>query len=84
MKIHIDVFVKFCKNKHNHIIIITQPYYSNNNNTNISFSLNQKTITDVNTTKRTCDQVDFAVPLDRKVEIKENEKIDKYFNLAGN
>ena len=32
--------------------------------------------------RRTCCQVDFAVPADHRVKIKEGEKIDKYLDLA--
>ena len=32
--------------------------------------------------KRTCKIVDFAVPADRRVKLKENEKKDKYLDLA--
>ena len=32
--------------------------------------------------KRTCHLVNFAVEVDHKVKIKENEKIDKYLDLA--
>ena len=30
----------------------------------------------------TCHHVDFAVPLDHRVKVKENEKTDKYLDLA--
>ena len=30
----------------------------------------------------TCKIVDFAVPADQRVKLKENEKKDKYFDLA--
>ena len=36
----------------------------------------------INKNKRTCHQVDFAVPLDYGVKIKESEIIDKYMDLA--
>ena len=32
--------------------------------------------------KRTCKIVDFAVPADHRVKIKESEKKDKYLGLA--
>ena len=32
--------------------------------------------------KKTCKIVDFAVPADRRVKLKESEKKDKYFDLA--
>ena len=32
--------------------------------------------------KRTCHLVDFAVPLDHRMKIKESENIDKYLDLA--
>ena len=32
--------------------------------------------------ERTCKIVDFAVPVDRRVKLKESEKNDKYLNLA--
>ena len=35
-----------------------------------------------NKTKRTCHQVDFAIPTDNRVKINESEKIGKYLNLA--
>ena len=31
---------------------------------------------------RTCKIVDFTVPADHRIKLKENEKKDKYFNLA--
>ena len=33
--------------------------------------------------KRTCKIVDFAVPADQKINLKESEKKDKYLDLAG-
>ena len=33
-------------------------------------------------TKKNCCLEDFAVPVDHRIEIKENEKIDKYFGFA--
>ena len=36
----------------------------------------------VNKKKRTCQIVDFAIPADHKVKLKESEKIDKYLDLA--
>ena len=33
--------------------------------------------------KRTCHRVDFAIPVDHRVKIKESKKIDKYLDLAG-
>ena len=38
----------------------------------------------VNKKKRTCKIVDFAVPADHSVKLKENEKKDKYLDLARN
>ena len=35
-----------------------------------------------NKKKKTCKIVDFAVPADHRVKLKENEKKDKYLNLA--
>ena len=32
--------------------------------------------------KRTCKLVDFAVPADHRVKMKENEKVDKYLEVA--
>ena len=32
--------------------------------------------------ERTCQLVDFAVPADHRVKLKENEKMDKYLDLA--
>ena len=32
--------------------------------------------------KRTCRIVDFAVPADHRVKLKENEKSDKYLDIA--
>ena len=32
--------------------------------------------------KKTCRRMDFAVPVDHSVKIKENETIDKYFHIA--
>ena len=36
----------------------------------------------INIKKRTCHPVDFAVPADHRVKMKESEKIDKYLDLA--
>ena len=36
----------------------------------------------INKKKRTCHRVDFAVPVDHWIKIKENEKVDKYLDLA--
>ena len=36
----------------------------------------------INKKKRTCRIVDFAVPADHRVKLKESKKMDKYFNLA--
>ena len=36
----------------------------------------------VNKKKRTCKIVDFAVPADHRVKLKESEKKDKYLDLA--
>ena len=36
----------------------------------------------INQKKRTCKIVDFAVPADHRVKLKENEKKDKYLDLA--
>ena len=36
----------------------------------------------INKKKRSCPLVDFAVPADHRVKLKENEKIDKYLDLA--
>ena len=36
----------------------------------------------INKKKRTCKIVDFAVPADRKIKLKECEKKDKYLDLA--
>ena len=36
----------------------------------------------INKKKRTCQLVDFAVPADHRVKRKENEKMDKYLDLA--
>ena len=36
----------------------------------------------INKTKRTCEIVDFAVPADYRIKLKESEKMDKYLNLA--
>ena len=48
-------------------------------------NLNQKTRDSDNQQQknRTCRLVDFAVPADHRVKIKENEKRDKYLDLAG-
>ena len=36
----------------------------------------------INKKKRTCNIVDFAVPADHRIKLKENEKRDKYLDLA--
>ena len=36
-----------------------------------------------NEKKRTCKIVDFAVPVDHRIKLKECEKKDKYLDLAG-
>ena len=36
----------------------------------------------INKKKRTCKIVDFAVPVDHKIKLKEYEKKDKYLDLA--
>ena len=48
---------------------------NNNNNNNNDNNNNQQK-------KRTCKIVDFAVPADRRIKLKECEKKDKYFDLA--
>ena len=40
------------------------------------------TLVIVNKKKRTCQTVDFAVPIDHRVKLKESEKRDKYLDLA--
>ena len=35
-----------------------------------------------NNNKRTCKIVDFTIPADHRVKLKENEKKDKYLDLA--
>ena len=35
----------------------------------------------INKKKRTCYLMDFAAPADHRVKMKENEKIDEYFDL---
>ena len=37
----------------------------------------------INKKKRICKIVDFAVPADHRINLKESEKKDKYLNLAG-
>ena len=39
-------------------------------------------LTVINNKKRTCKIVDFAVPADHRIKLKESEKKDKYLNLA--
>ena len=36
----------------------------------------------INKKKRTCHQVDFAIPADDRVKIKESQKKDKYLDIA--
>ena len=36
----------------------------------------------MNKNKRTCHQEDVAIPVNHRVKIKENEKIDNYLDLA--
>ena len=36
----------------------------------------------INKKQRTCKLVDFALPADHRVKMKENEKMDKYLDLA--
>ena len=36
----------------------------------------------INRKKRICKIVDFAIPVDHRIKLKEREKKDKYFNLA--
>ena len=36
----------------------------------------------INKKKRMCQLVDFAVPADHRVKLKENEKMNKYLDLA--
>ena len=36
----------------------------------------------INKKNRTCQQIDFAVPEDHRVKLKENGKIDKYLDLG--
>ena len=50
--------------------------------TNHLISARRSDIIIINKTKRTCKIVDFVVPADHKVRLKENEKKDKYFDLA--
>ena len=55
----------------------------NNNNTNRSPNPGQKTRLNNNQQKRrTCKIVDFAVPADHRIKLKECEKKDKYLDLA--
>ena len=53
---------------------------NNNENNNIAdlIIINQKT----KKQKRICKIVDFAVPVDHRINPKENEKKDKYLDLA--
>ena len=46
------------------------------------FSTRRPDLVIVNKKKRTCQIVDFAVPADHRVRQKENEKKDKYLDLA--
>ena len=36
----------------------------------------------INRKKRTCKTVDFAIPADHRVKLKENEKKNKYLDIA--
>ena len=63
------------KTRRDHLISASRPdlviIKNNNNNNNNN-----------NNKKRTCRIVDFAVPADHRVKLKESEKIDKYLDLA--
>ena len=45
-------------------------------------SVRRTDLIQINKKKRTCKIVDFAVPADHRIKLKESEKKDKYFNLA--
>ena len=56
---------------------------NNNNNTNGLPNPGQKTrLIIINKRKRICKIVDFAVPADHRINLKESEKKDKYLDLA--
>ena len=50
---------------------------------NYLISARQPDLIIINKKKRTCKIVDFAVPADHRVKLKESEKKDKYLDLAG-
>ena len=52
--------------------------------TNGSVNPHQNPGTSVNCKKNDCNSVDYDLPVDQKVEIKESEKIKKYLDRAEN
>ena len=67
------------------ILTLNSNNNNNNNNTNGSFKPGQKTRLNNNQQKekkRTCKIVDFAVPADHRIKLKEWEKKDKYLDFA--
>ena len=55
---------------------------NNNNNNNTRISARRPDLIIINKKKRTCIIVDFAVPADHRIKLKECEKKDKYLDLA--
>ena len=50
--------------------------------TNHLISARRRNLIIINKKKRTCKIVDFAVPADNRIKVKECEKKDKYLDLA--
>ena len=90
MKIRIS---SFYEDTDNNKVTIQNNNNNNNNNNNINIyatltythgspNLGQKTKHNNKQKKRTCKIVDFAVPADHRIKLKESEKKDKYLDLA--
>ena len=54
--------------------------FNNNNNNNNAWRTD---LIVIDKKKRTCEIVDFAVPADYRIKLKENENKDKYLDLAS-
>ena len=55
---------------------------NNNNNTDHLISARRPDLIIINKKKKICKIVDFAVPADHRINLKEREKKDKYHDLA--
>ena len=56
--------------------------YNNNNHTDFLISARKPDLTIINKKKRICKIINFAVPADHRIKLKECEKKDKYLDFA--